>query len=412
MGWGSWNPVKIVKKAVTSVRKAVKKVVKGIGKVAKKVWNGVKSVASKIGKAVTKMGPLASIALSMMMPGFGLTGIWGAMAKGAATGFITSGGSLKGALVGAAGGGIGYGISQGVSAFKTGYAGVSEGGSFYSKLEAGFDSVGTSTSDGVAQMYNSAVDVLSTGDVSKFNYLDDSGNYVNASKSSTGLFDPAGTPTPTVVDTGTAVFENANKAYVKTLDPKAQEFIAKNNNGTITSKQLNEVYENQYVNDPLLAPKTAPVTTVPNQFDTDPLLAPVTEPMQKAIGPVMEDGTYGALSPAQEAALGMDSATYNAKLLQEKQINETLAKPREKSWTDKIDGKAVADAFKKNFLSPDTGSSAATGLMSATPKAVKAGEGGTGDAQGRYGYGSDYYDVTKIGLLSAQQRMQMAQQTT
>lgn len=401
-----------IRKAFKKVRKAVKKVVKGIGKVAKKVWKGVKKVASKIGKAVTKMGPLASIALSMMIPGFGLTGIWGAMAKGAITGFITSGGKLKGALVGAAGGAIGYGVTQGVSAFKAGYNGVSEGGSFYSKLEAGFDSVGVSTSDGVAQMYNSAKDVLTTGDFSKLNYLDASGNYVDVGKSNSGLFDSTAAPTPVVVDTGTAVLEGANKSYVKTLDPKAQEFIAKNTRTIedITPKQLNEIYENQYVNDPLLAPQPAPVATVSNQFANDPLLAPVTAPMPKAIGPVMENGLYGDLSAAQEAALGMDSASYNALLAQENATNASLAKPiKTSSWTDKIDGKVVADAFKKNFLAPDTGAGTAQPLMSVSPEAIEPGGGGTGESKRRYGYGTDIYDVTRIGLLSAQQRMTAAQ---
>ena len=51
-----------------------------------------------------------------MITGFGQLwaayGVWGAMAKGAVTGYLTSGGNLKGALLGAAGGGLGYGYNK------------------------------------------------------------------------------------------------------------------------------------------------------------------------------------------------------------------------------------------------------------------------------------------------------------
>ena len=114
MGWfkDAWKKVKKVFKKVTKV---VKKVVKGVSKVAKKVWNGVKGVAKKAGAFITKLGPVANIAMNFI-PGFGQLwaayGVWGAMAKGALTGFVTSGGSVKGALLGAAGGGLGYGYSK------------------------------------------------------------------------------------------------------------------------------------------------------------------------------------------------------------------------------------------------------------------------------------------------------------
>ena len=114
MGWFSdaWKKVKKVFKKVTKV---VKKVVKGVGNVAKKVWNGVKSTAKKFGEKISKLGPVANIAMGMI-PGFGQLwtayGVWGAMAKGAITGYLTSGGNVKGALLGAAGGGLGYGYSK------------------------------------------------------------------------------------------------------------------------------------------------------------------------------------------------------------------------------------------------------------------------------------------------------------
>ena len=114
MGWFS-KIFKKVKKVFKKVTKAVKKIVKGVGKTAKKIWNGVKNTAKKFGQKISKLGPVANIAMGMI-PGFGQLwsayGIWGAMAKGALTGFITSGGNVKGALLGAAGGGLGYGYSK------------------------------------------------------------------------------------------------------------------------------------------------------------------------------------------------------------------------------------------------------------------------------------------------------------
>ena len=205
--------VKKAKKVVKKVTKVVKKVVKGVGKVAKKVWKGVKGAVKKIGKVVKKMGPLASIAIGFI-PGFqGLwanAGIWGAMGKGAITGFITSGGKLKGALLGAAGGGIGYGLNAGIDAYQKGVAGLGENATISEKITAGFKAVSTSTSDGVAQMYNSAKDIISTGDLNKGLYLTDSGAYVDPSKSHTGLFGDAPTVSP-ATDVGTQVLEKAQK---------------------------------------------------------------------------------------------------------------------------------------------------------------------------------------------------------
>ena len=121
-----WRGVKSVAKGVV---KGAKKVVKSVGKTVKKVVKG-------IGKAFSKLGPLASIALNFILPGAGafasmFTGpyaaLYGAMAKGAVTGFITSGGDIKGALVGVAGGAIGHGASKVFEGAKTGWN-ASEGG--------------------------------------------------------------------------------------------------------------------------------------------------------------------------------------------------------------------------------------------------------------------------------------------
>jgi len=166
-----------IKKAVKGVTKAVKKVVKGIATVGKKIWKGVKKVAKGFSKALGKLGPLASIAIGFI-PGFqGLwasSGIWGAIGKGAITGFITSGGKLKGALVGAVGGGIGYGINAGMDAYGKGVDNLltqNPNATISEKITAGFKSVGTSTTDGFSNMYKSAGDVLA-GDYSKINYLE------------------------------------------------------------------------------------------------------------------------------------------------------------------------------------------------------------------------------------------------
>lgn len=181
------------KKVFKGVTKVVKKVTKGISKLAKKVVKGVKGLAKKI----NKLGPLAAIAIGFFVPPLG-TGIWGAMAKGALTGFISSGGKLKGALLGAAGGGLGYGMSQGLDAFKSGWSSptLGENATFTQKLTSAFDAVGTSTSDGVAQMYNSTAKYLKTGDLTNFDsfdYLTDSGAYRDTSLSKTNLFEPEST---------------------------------------------------------------------------------------------------------------------------------------------------------------------------------------------------------------------------
>ena len=114
---------KAVKKITKAVTKPFKKAFKAIKKGVKKVWKGVKNVVKKVGEAFSKIGPIASIALSVFLPTairwLQTAGIWGAMAKGAITGFVTSGGQLKGALLGAAGGGLGYAGSQGLNASRS-----------------------------------------------------------------------------------------------------------------------------------------------------------------------------------------------------------------------------------------------------------------------------------------------------
>jgi hypothetical protein len=70
-----------VKNVVNKITKVVKKVVKSVGKTAKKVWDkvkdvgvkvwdGVKNVTKKVSKTMSKLGPLANIAMNFI-PGFG-----------------------------------------------------------------------------------------------------------------------------------------------------------------------------------------------------------------------------------------------------------------------------------------------------------------------------------------------------
>jgi len=155
---------KVVKKVTKAVTKPFKKAFKAIKKGVKKVWKGVKNVFKKVGEAFSKIGPIASIALSvflpMAIPWLQTAGIWGAMAKGAITGFVTSGGQLKGALLGAAGGGLGYAGSQGFSAFSKGYE---MGDGFTDSMMKGFSEVGKSTSQGVTNMFKQADNFISNG---------------------------------------------------------------------------------------------------------------------------------------------------------------------------------------------------------------------------------------------------------
>ena len=105
MGW--WKKITGgIKKIFKGVTKVVKKIVGKISDVGKKIWGGVKKFAGKAGKIFTKLGPIANLAMNFI-PGFGQLwqayGVWGQMAKGAITGYLTSGGNVKGALLGAAG---------------------------------------------------------------------------------------------------------------------------------------------------------------------------------------------------------------------------------------------------------------------------------------------------------------------
>lgn len=203
---------KVFKKITNPIKKVVKKVTKGITKVAKSIVKGVKSVAKSVGKAVTKLGPLASIAIGFI-PGFQAlwanAGIWGAIGKGAITGFVTSGGKMKGALVGAVGGGIGYGLNAGMDAYNKGYGSLGESASISDKISAGFKSVGQSTSDGVSNMYKSAEAVFNTGDVTKVNYLTDGGQSV---------YDVPHQ------DVGSKVYDEAGMLHVDSIENEIQNY--------------------------------------------------------------------------------------------------------------------------------------------------------------------------------------------
>jgi len=185
-----------IKKITRPITKVVKSVVKGIKKIGSSIAKSVKKVVKKVGKTVSKLGPLASIAIGFI-PGFQAlwanAGIWGAIGKGALTGFITSGGKLKGALIGAAGGAIGYGANAGIDAYNKGFNSLGDTASMTDKIAAGFKSVGTSVSDGFSNMYKSASDIVSTGDLSRVNYLDDTGQSIYKTHDvGTEVYDKAG----------------------------------------------------------------------------------------------------------------------------------------------------------------------------------------------------------------------------
>jgi hypothetical protein len=243
MGWFS-GIVKAVKKAFKSVTKVVKKVVKGIGKVAKKVWKGVKNVAKGIGKVVKKMGPLASIAIGFI-PGFQAlwanAGIWGAMGKGALTGFITSGGKLKGALTGGLLGGAGYAIGQGASAMKQGWKSAGESASISDKISSGFGAVADSTTQGVSNMFESANN-LASGGQGGLNYL----KADPITGEMTSIYGKSEASVFARMD-GESVLHRANKGYLETLEPDAKEWISKNPElfKEYTPNQMNQIFEQQ-----------------------------------------------------------------------------------------------------------------------------------------------------------------------
>jgi hypothetical protein len=159
-----FNPFKAVKKLVKGAGKVVKGVVKGIKKVAKGIAKGVKGIAKSIGK----MGPLASIALNLMFPGMGAAlgtffgnPMLGAIAKGAITGFIGSGGQLKGALYGGLAGGVMQGAGNAWEGAKTGWN-ASEGG-LTDKISGALKGAGNSVSEGFTNAYKGAEAFINKG---------------------------------------------------------------------------------------------------------------------------------------------------------------------------------------------------------------------------------------------------------
>lgn len=238
MGWFK----KIWKKA----KKIVKKVIKSVKKVAKKVWKGVKKVASKIGKgikkvgkAIGKLGPLASIAIGFI-PGFQAlwanAGIWGAIGKGALTGFVTSGGKLKGALVGAVGGGIGYAAAQGASAFKQGYDAMGSNASISDKITGGLKSVGSSTSEGFSNMYSSADNLLKGGD-GGLNYLQ-ADVHTGEMKS---IYQDGNVENIQGAD----IYNDSNKKYMESFNDDTQKLLEQNKDVLAgrTPRQVDEILE-------------------------------------------------------------------------------------------------------------------------------------------------------------------------
>jgi hypothetical protein len=163
------------------------------------------------------------------------------MAKGAITGFITSGGKVKGALMGAVGGGIGYGLNAGMNAYKQGVSTLGENATISEQITAGFKAVGNSTTEGVSNMFKSANNLGSQGNL---NYLRDD----PITGELTSIYGDSKASVFARMD-GESVLHGANKNYISSLDTKAQNFITDNSDSFkgLTPKQVNQIFENQQV---------------------------------------------------------------------------------------------------------------------------------------------------------------------
>lgn len=157
-----------VKKTVKKVAKGVGKVVKGVAKGIKGVAKGIAKAAKGIGKAISKMGPIASIGMQFMLPGLGGVlstalgnPLLGAMAKGAITGFVGSGGDLKGALLGGLAGGALHGAGAVFEGAKAGWT-ASEGG-LTDKITGAFKGASATVEEGFSNLYQSADKFISGG---------------------------------------------------------------------------------------------------------------------------------------------------------------------------------------------------------------------------------------------------------
>ena len=93
------------------IRKLTDKIGKAIKKIAEPLWDGLKKVLKPIGKVFSKLGPIGTIGLGIMLPGIGsVVGSWFNAAGGAFQGLFAPGSFMHNVV-----GGIGDFISQGAN---------------------------------------------------------------------------------------------------------------------------------------------------------------------------------------------------------------------------------------------------------------------------------------------------------
>ena len=93
------------------IRKLTDKIGKAIKKIAEPLWDGLKKVLKPIGKVFSKLGPIGTIGLGIMLPGIGsVVGSWFNAAGGAFQGLFAPGSFMHSVV-----GGIGDFISQGAN---------------------------------------------------------------------------------------------------------------------------------------------------------------------------------------------------------------------------------------------------------------------------------------------------------
>ncbi|MEO1945891.1 MAG: hypothetical protein ABGY11_16440 [Candidatus Thioglobus sp.] len=430
MGWLSktWKKVKkVVKAPVKSVTKHFKKITKKIGSLAKKVWKGVKQGVSKvwsatkkgvkkIGAAITKLGPLGQIAMMYFTAGLWATyGVWGAMAKGALMGYATGG--TKGALLGAVGSGIGYGVSQGASAFKEGYGSLGETASFTDKLSAGFDSVGTSTVDGVTNMFDSASKFVETGSMDSFNYLDKSGNYIGQTQAAE-------------IDVGTQVLDGAKTNHVnKTGDwsnmSKKSQLMMQENAQFGKVETMNMAEELGYSRD-AGAKYYENAIKLPEDYSaiaSDTRTTLIDRQLEEVGDYMGKTGTgleQGKMLWEQTGGLKLDESfdwKLNDKTMQYDYTGEGVEHTAGSGMggtptyisPDKAPKPKIPSTPKTPSLAgSDTWANPFTPITSVP--AIASAEGGLGQGQG-YGSGAvDTYDITKLGLQKLSQQALLSKQ--
>ena len=93
------------------IRKLTNKIGKAIKKIAQPLWDGLKKVLKPIEKVFSKLGPIGTIGLGIMLPGIGsVVGSWFNAAGGAFQGLFAPGSFMHSVV-----GGIGDFISQGAN---------------------------------------------------------------------------------------------------------------------------------------------------------------------------------------------------------------------------------------------------------------------------------------------------------